>query len=75
MDVLDSGLYIDDKRLYDYAAASARLLKPGVTRSGVGAAGALKAGYEEIRRAHREIQRRYGDLPSPPAACEWLLDN
>lgn len=34
MDVLDSGLYIDDKRLYDYAAASARLLKPGVTRSG-----------------------------------------
>lgn len=75
MDVLDSGLYIDDKRLYDYAAASARLLKPGVTRSGGAAAGTLKAGYEEIRRTHREIQRRYGDLPSPPAACEWLLDN
>ncbi len=75
MEQARSGLYIENDRLFDYAAASARLLTPVRACSGRRAAARLRRCMEELRRIHEAVDRRYGQLPSPPAACEWLLDN
>ena len=75
MDTIFSGLYIDDERLYDFAASCAKLLPVTGRGSGASCASALRQSYLDIRRCHGAIERRYGDMASPPAACEWLLDN
>lgn len=68
-------LYIEDERLRDYAASTARLLRPGGESSGRAAALALRQRAREIRRCHDAVRRRYREAVSVPAACEWLLDN
>lgn len=75
MDTMKFSLYIDAARLYDYAAAAARLNMPTGECTGGAEARRLQRAVRDIRRCHDEIARRYGTLPSPPAGCEWLLDN
>ena len=75
MDTMNSAIYIENDRLFDYAAAAARLLTPGGERTGRGDARRMQKRYREIKRCHAEIARRFGSMPSSPAACEWLLDN
>ena len=75
MDTMNSAIYIENDRLFDYAAAAARLLTPGGERTGRGDAHRMQKRYREIKHCHAEIARRFGSMPSPPAACEWLLDN
>ncbi len=71
----NSGLYIENNRLGDFAAERAKLLRPLREGSGRDSAAALRRSLEEIRRVHQTVEQRYRDQPSPPAACEWLLDN
>ena len=75
MDIDSSGLYIEDRRLCDCAAAEARLLRPAGSRGGRRSVRSLRRSLDEIRRTHDAVQARCGELPQPPAACEWLLDN
>ena len=75
MDMINTGLFISDDRLYDYAASTARLLRPTQLAGGRSGAKLLRRHLGDIRRTHEAVQRRYGSLPNPPAACEWLLDN
>lgn len=75
MDNTNSQSYIASPELFDFAAGQAGLLPPQGETTGRGEARRLSAAYREIKRCHEEISRRYGALPSPPAACEWLLDN
>ena len=75
MDMINSGLYITDDRLYDFAASTARLLRPAGRTGGRSSAQLLRRHLSEIRKTQEAVQRRYGQLPNPPAACEWLLDN
>ncbi|MDO4982062.1 MAG: glucoamylase family protein [Eubacteriales bacterium] len=70
-----SAMYIDSERLFDYAANTARLMKPTGEATGRSAAAALRGAYHAIRRCHDEINRRYASLPSPPSGCEWIMDN
>ena len=75
MDTINSAIYIELPQLREYAASAARLLAPEGEGGGHGEARRLQRCCREIRRSHTEIARRYGAVPSPPAACEWLLDN
>ncbi len=75
MDMINTGLFISDEGLYDYAASTARLLRPTQIASGHSGAKLLRRHLGDIRRTHEAVRRRYGSLPKPPAACEWLLDN
>ncbi|MBR1455708.1 MAG: hypothetical protein IJ594_00940, partial [Oscillospiraceae bacterium] len=75
MDMINAGLYVADDRLYDFAASTARLLRPTEQSGGRGSAALLRRHLGEIRRTHEAVRRRYGQSPTPPAACEWLLDN
>ena len=75
MDMINTGLYIPDDRLYDYAASAARLLRPTALSGGRSGAKLLRRHMGDIRRTHEAVRRRYGQLPTAPAACEWLLDN
>ena len=75
MDMINIGLYISEDKLYDYAASTARLLRPDRITGGRSGAKLLRRHMGDIRRTHEAVQRRYGQTPSPPAACEWLLDN
>ena len=75
MDRLISAPCVEDERLAAYGEAAARLLRAGEERSARPACRALRRQLGEIRRCREAVQRRYGALPSPPAACEWLLDN
>ncbi len=75
MDMINSSLYLEDDKLYDFAASTARLLRPTGLTGGRAAAGRLRRHTAIIRKTHEAVQRRYGELPKPPAACEWLLDN
>ncbi len=68
-------LYIEDERLRDYAASTARLLRPTGQSGGKAAARSLRQRLREIRRCHDAVQRRYRNGSRMPAACEWLLDN
>ena len=68
-------LYIENDRLHDYAASTARLLHPTGESGGKAAAPALAARVREIRRCTAAVRRRYHDSAQVPAACEWLLDN
>ncbi|MGI5976095.1 MAG: GH36-type glycosyl hydrolase domain-containing protein [Candidatus Limivicinus sp.] len=75
MNSINSAVYIEDNRLCDYAESAAKLLCPMGETGGRSAAKSLRDSYRSIRRSHEEIARRYGEMASPPAACEWLLDN
>ena len=75
MDRLISAPCVEDEKLAAYGEAAARLLRAGEERSARPACRALRRQLGEIRRCREAVQRRYGALPSPPAACEWLLDN
>ncbi len=75
MDNIDSCLYIEEGRLYGYAASAAKLLLPQDNCAGAEAAALLRRSFGEIRRCHQAVERRYGSLAAPPSACQWLLDN
>lgn len=75
MDTIYSGLYIEDDHLYDFAVSTARLLAVTGRCRGSDGARTLRQNYADIQRCHSAVERRYGDMASPPAACEWLLDN
>lgn len=75
MDTVNSAVYIEDDRLYDYAAATARLLKPRGEGGGSACVRALRRAMADIKAVSAAVKLRYGDLAAPPAACEWLLDN
>ena len=75
MDNMNSANYISAGQLFDYAAEQAGLLTPEGETTGLPEAKRLQHSFRDIRRSHEEIARRYGGMPAPPAACEWLLDN
>ena len=75
MDNFNSGLYIPDDGLFDFAAASAKLLRPDGECSGRDEAALLRRSMAAIRRCHSLISRRYGAKSSVPAAFEWIMDN
>ena len=72
---MNSAIYIELPQLGEYAASAAKLLSPESEGSGRTEARRLPTCCRELRRSHAEIARRYGTVTSPPAACEWLLDN
>ena len=67
--------YIDDERLGDYAVSCAKTLRPDARTDGRAEARSLRRCRRETERCHALLQKRCGDSPSAPAACEWLLDN
>ena len=75
MDKMESCPYIEDERLFDYAASAAMLLRPQDNCAGAEAAALLRRDFLEIRRSHQAVEKRYGKLAGAPAACQWLLDN
>ena len=75
MDNINSGLYIPGDGLFDFAAASAKLLRPEGAGSGRDEAALLRRSIAAIRRCHGLISRRYGAKSSVPAAFEWIMDN
>ena len=75
MDSINLVPYIEDERLYDYAAACARTLRPEGMADGREEAQTLKRCFQECERCHVLLQRRYEGAAHIPAACEWLLDN
>lgn len=75
MDIVNSGIYIEDEKLSTYALSAAKLLPSEGVCSLSGCSAMLRRAYHSIRRCHDTVKQRYGELPSPPAACEWLMDN
>ena len=75
MDSINLVPYIEDERLYDYAAACARTMRPEGMDDGRSEAQALRRCFQEAQRCHALLQRRYEGASHVPAACEWLLDN
>ncbi len=75
MEALYSAPYIEDEKLSAFAAAAAKLLR--VEREGPAGrtVSALRRDLAAVKQCREAVERRYGALPSPPAACEWLLDN
>ncbi len=68
-------IYIEDKALYDYAASLARLLPPTGKSAPTGALRLLRQSIRDIGHCRKAVLKRCGNLPSPPPACQWLLDN
>ncbi len=75
MDIVNSGIYIEDEKLGAYALSAAKLLPTEGEASLRRCSNVLRRSYRLIQRCHSTVQQRYGELPSPPPACEWLLDN
>lgn len=75
MDSINLVPYIEDERLYDYAAACARTLRPEGMADGREEAQTLRRCFQECERCHSLLQRRYAGSAHIPSACEWLLDN
>ena len=75
MDSINLVPYIEDERLFDYAASCAQTLRPDGRDEGREEARRLKLCFQEITRCHSLLQRRYEGTARIPAACEWLLDN
>ena len=75
MDSINLVPYIEDERLFDYAAACARTLRPEGTDDGHGEAQTLRRCFLICEQCHALLQRRYEGSARIPAACEWLLDN
>ena len=70
MDSINLVPYIEDERLFDYAAACARTLRPEGTDDGHGEAQTLKRCYQSCEQCHALLQRRYEGAAKIPAACE-----
>lgn len=68
-------LYIENDRLFNFAASTARLLKPGREQSTSQGLKKLKKHMREIKSVHDTLNIKAGKLLTPPAAWEWLLDN
>lgn len=68
-------LFIDDEKLFEYAANTARLITSLREESILNTAGTVKRAYAGIRKCHDEISRRYSSVPTPPAGCSWIMDN
>ena len=75
MELISTAPYVEDQRLYDFAATAAREMLPAGASSGRREAALLRRWTQEIRRTHAAVERRYAQVTTPPAACEWLLDN
>ena len=75
MDSINLVPYIEDERLFDYAAACAKTLRPEELGDGREEARILKQSFQACERCHTLLQRRYAGAAHIPAACEWLLDN
>ena len=75
MDIENSGLYISDSRLFNYASSAARLISPGKFTSGVKDAKKLRRDMADIKAANSALSLRAEDMVSIPAQWEWLLDN
>lgn len=75
MDIENSGLYITDSRLFNYAASASRLISPGKFTSGMREAKKLKRDMAGIKAANSALSKRSEDMISVPAQWEWLLDN
>ena len=52
MEIMDSGIHIDNEKLSAYAAAQAKLLRPDGLCAGRAAAAALRQDYGALRRCH-----------------------
>lgn len=72
---MDFQLFIDNDKLYDFAAGTAKLLLPGADCSGKQCLAELKRDARLISRSCRAIERRFTDDSSMPAALRWLTDN
>ena len=68
-------LFIDDEKLFEYAANTARLITSLREENIISTAGTVKRAYNNVRKCHDEISRRYSSLPAPPASCNWIMDN
>ena len=75
MDDLNSGIYIENSRLFSYAAAEAELLKAARDGSGRKAAAELRSDMSDIKHVYEKISERSSSVTSLPASWEWLLDN
>ncbi len=75
MDSMKLVPYIENDRLYDYAASAARSMDTCSTGHGRHDATQLRLRHREIEGCHRVLLERYGEKSRIPAACEWLLDN
>lgn len=75
MDSINLVPYIEDDRLFDYAASCAQTLRPDGREDGRGEAQTLKRCFQETQRCHALLQRRFEGSAHIPAACEWMLDN
>ena len=69
MEISNSVNYIEEAQLFDYAAASARLLRSECEAKCADVLPALRRSMEEIRRCRSRTEKRCGDLANPPAAC------
>lgn len=74
MENFKSGIYIEEKALFDYAASSARLLQCDGTGSAAHTVKTLQHAMREIKRSHAAVEKR-GEDANLPSACRWLLDN
>lgn len=68
-------MYIDDEKLYDYAANTAKLISSLKEDGGFTAAAVIKKAYRSVKKCHDEICRRYSSVPAPPRSCDWIMDN
>ena len=75
MDSINLVPYIEDGRLFDYAASCAQTLRPEGLSDARAEAQTLRRCYQETERCHALLRRRYEGAAKIPAACEWLLDN
>lgn len=75
MDSLKLVPYIEDRRLFEYAASCANSLRDTLPASGKADAAALRQSFMLLEKCHSVLKRRYSDSARVPAACEWLLDN
>ncbi len=74
MENFKSGIYIEEKALFDYAASSARLMPPEGSGSAAHTVKGLQQAIKDIKRSHAAVEKR-SEGTNLPAACRWLLDN
>ena len=66
MDSMNLVSYIEDERLFDYAASCAQTLRPDALLDGRGEASTLRRCFQEIERCHSLFRRRYADAARIP---------
>ena len=75
MDSINLVPYIEEERLFDYAAACARTLRPEGMDDGRAEAQTLRRCFLSCEQCYALLRQRYEGAARIPAACEWLLDN